>query len=54
MTNFVDENFKEIKCPRCQTRYLVKKDEKVNIECSRCGAKFEEIDIGVWKITKRS
>lgn len=54
MSNFVEKNFKEVKCPRCQTEYLVKKGEKVSIECSRCGTKFEEIEPGVWKITKGS
>ena len=52
MTSFVEKNFKEVKCPRCQTRYLVKKGEKVSIECSRCGAKFEQVELGVLRIIK--
>ena len=49
-----DDQNREVKCPRCQEVYLVKKGDKIKINCSRCGAKFEKLDAGIWKITKGS
>ena len=55
MASFIEKHFENVRCPKCGTAYLVKKDEKeteIAIKCSKCNTILIKGDTGIWKVSE--